>query len=91
MWKKVLVILLIVAILFIASGCNLGNRNVGLDFKQSFDYAYIYGLNGELVVEGNVTSWRDFDESDVIQITIGDKTYLTHYVNVTMVRYDKKH
>ena len=85
-----LILILIVAVLTLSS-CTIGNRSIGLDTKQSFDEAYIYGLDGSLVAHGTISSWRDFSESDVIQITSGDKTYLTHYVNVIMIRNDRQH
>lgn len=40
--------------------------------------------NGE-VVEGKLNSWLDFDDSDVIQVKIDGKTYLTSYVNVCLI------
>jgi hypothetical protein len=37
------------------------------------------------VVEGKLNSWLDFDDSDVIQVKIDGKTYLTSYVNVCLI------
>ena len=40
---------------------------------------------GGQVVDGKVSSWLDFDDSDAVQITIDGKTYLTHYTNVCLI------
>lgn len=60
-----------------------GNRQL-LDMKYRFDRAIIRLPNGE-VVEGKVSSWLDYSDSDVVQVTIGGKTYLTHYANVCLI------
>ena len=52
--------------------------------KVHFDRAIIILPNGD-VVEGPVTSWQDYCDSDVVQITIGGKTYMTHYMNVCLI------
>ena len=49
-----------------------------------FDRAMVKLPNGE-VVEGKLNSWLDFDDSDVIQVKIDGKTYLTSYVNVCLI------
>lgn len=88
--KKVLLVVLILVGVCVLSSCSIGNRNIGVDLKQSFDEAIIALPNGK-IVEGKITSWRDFEESDTIQITIGNVTYLTHYNNVILIRYDNQH
>ena len=60
-----------------------GNRRL-IDTKYRFETAIIRLPNGE-IVEGKVTSWLDFDDSDIVQVTIGKKTYLTHYSNVCLI------
>ena len=60
-----------------------GNRQL-VDWKNRFNYAIIRLPNGE-VAEGKVTSWLDYDDSDVVQITMNGKTYLTHYTNVCLI------
>ena len=89
--KKVLVVIIALVVLVVLGSCSLGNREIGLDLRQSFDEAYIYGLDGSLVAHGMIKKYRDFKESDVVQITIEDKTYLTHYVNTVLIRYDTRH
>jgi len=88
--KKVILIALLLISVLMMTGCSLGNRQIGLDFKQSFDEAIIILHNGEMI-EGKIDNWRDFDESDVVQVTIEGITYLTHYSNVILMRYDNQH
>ena len=60
-----------------------GNRRV-VDTKYRFDRAIIRLPDGE-IVQGKVSSWLDYSDSDVVQITIGGKTYLTHYSNACLI------
>ena len=85
---KVLIIVLLVVALIIAGliiywEVNHGNRRL-IDTKNRFDYAIIALPNGESV-EGKVSSWLDYSDSDVVQVTIDGKTYLTHYTNVCLI------
>ena len=52
--------------------------------KMRFDRAIIALPNGQ-VVDGRVSSWMDYENSDVVQITVEGKTYLTHYANVCLI------
>lgn len=72
-------VILMVAVAFV--GCT--NRSM-FDTTWSFERATINLLNGE-VIEGRVTSWRDFEDGDSIQLTIDGKTYLTHISNVVLI------
>ena len=81
--KKIICIALILTLALALTACQVGNRQVGWDTTQTFTYAILELGNGE-VVEGTVTSWRDFDDSDVVQFTMGDVTYLTHYSKVIL-------
>lgn len=79
--KATIIIFLLLAFLFLAvllSGCN---RQV-VDLKYNFNYA-IVNIFGD-TVEGKVTSWLDFENSDMIQVTIDGVTYLTHSSNVIL-------
>lgn len=42
-------------------------------------------VNEYFYVEGKVQSWKDYPDSDVIQVKIDGVTYLTHYSNVVMI------
>ena len=82
--KKVFIVVLLIALCFALTACQIGNRKIGFDTTQTFRWAIIQLGNGELI-EGPVDSWRDFDKSDVVQITINGVTYLTHYANAILV------
>ena len=88
--KKIAIVALLLIGALLMTSCSLGNRQVGFDLKQTFDEAIVILHNGEMI-EGKVDSWRDFDESDVVQVTIEGVTYLTHYSNVILIRYDNRH
>jgi len=75
--KKILLVLLTALIL---SGC--GNQQI-LDLSYRFGYAEITMPDGR-VIEGEVDSWRDFEDGDQIQVVIDGVTYLTHASNVVL-------
>lgn len=82
--KKIFaVILIMVVCALVLCGCKVGNRNIGWDTTQTFRWAIIRLGNGELI-EGEVESWRDFEDGDEVQLTIKGITYLTHYSNVIL-------
>lgn len=87
---KTKVIIIVVVILVILIGSFViywenthGNRRL-IDTKYRFDRAIIALPNGQ-VIDGKISSWLDYNDSDVVQITIDGKTYLTHYTNVCMI------
>ena len=58
------------------TGCN---RQI-LDTNWTFKYADI-----ENVGTVEISSWRDYDESDMVQVTAKDGTvYLTHSSNIVL-------
>lgn len=79
-------VLMLVLAVFVLAGCEFktGNRITGWKDVQTFTYAYIR-LGGEEIVKGYITQWRDYDNSDTVQVMIGGKYYLTHYTNVVMI------
>ena len=87
--KHKIIIAAIVIVVLIAAGLVVyweathGNRRL-VDTKNRFDRAIISLPNGD-VVDGKISSWLDYSDSDVVQITIGGKTYLTHYSNVCLI------
>lgn len=83
MKKKIAILAVVLVILssFCLTGCSY-NRQL-IDTNWSFKWAIMQLGNGELV-EGEVTSWRDFDDSDCVQLTMNGITYLTHYSNVIL-------
>jgi len=81
--KKIICVVLILSLALALTACQVGNRQVGWDTTQTFTHAILELGNGE-IVEGTVTSWRDFEESDVVQFTMNGITYLTHYSKVIL-------
>lgn len=79
--KKKLVVLLLAGVMAMSmTGCN----KQLVDLTYSYEKAMIYLPNGE-VVEGKVSSWKDFDDGDQIQIKINGKSYLVHSSNVVLI------
>lgn len=72
-----LTLILLVAML---CGCN---KQV-FDVTYSFDKAIISLPNGELI-EGEVQSWKDYDDGDQIQVVIDGKTYLVHSSQIVLI------
>ena len=86
--KKLVIVLVMIAMLTTLTACTttrvVGNRAVYGSDVQTFHYAYIY-LGGNKIAEGTITQWRDYKDSDVVQVMINGKYYLTHYTNVVMI------
>lgn len=77
----VVVVLMLAVIPLMFVGC--GNQTV-FDTTWTFERAVIFLPDGDKI-EGSVTSWTDYDGSDMIQVTIDGKTYLTHSSNVILI------
>lgn len=77
------IVALLVGALIIYWESTHGNRRL-IDTSYRFDRAIIQLPDGK-IIDGKVSSWLDFDDSDAVQITIDGKTYLTHYVNVCLI------
>jgi hypothetical protein len=87
-WKiGALILMLIIATVTLAS-CDdyhkTGNRITGGKDVQTFTYAYVV-LDGQEIAKGAITQWRDYDNSDVVQVLVNGKYYLTHYSNVVLI------
>ena len=61
---------------------TLFNKQI-IDLDYHFNYAIIFLPDGEKI-EGKVSSWNDYEESDMIQVKIDGVTYLTHSANVIL-------
>lgn len=83
MKKKIVIALVTLLTVVSLAACN---RQM-IDTTYSFNYAYIYLQNGE-VIEGEISSWRDYENSDQLQIKMksGD-VYLVHSCNCTLVKH----
>jgi len=83
-----LIMVLVIAALLLSS-CDesyykTGNRITGGKDVQTFTYAYVV-LDGQEIARGPITQWRDYDNSDVVQVLVNGKFYLTHYSNVVLI------
>lgn len=79
MKKRIFAVVMIVIVVLSLCGCN--KQIIDLDYK--FNYAIIFLPNGEKI-EGKVTAWNDYDQSDMIQVKIDGVVYLTHSSNVIL-------
>lgn len=80
MKKFVIAMLAAIMLLVICAGCNAQI----VDTTWSFEKAVVGLPNGD-IVEGKVESWGDYENSDMIQVKIDGKTYLTHSANVVLI------
>ena len=78
----IIVIFVVLFVLYV--DLRIGNRQI-IDTAQRFDHAMIKLADGE-IIEGRVDSWRDYENSDQIQVTINGTTYLIHSMNVTLIK-----
>ena len=67
-------------------GATLTSCNMQMvDTKYNFDKAIISLPNGK-VVEGAVESWKDYENSDQIQVKIDGVTYYCHHSDVVLIQ-----
>lgn len=85
-WKIFLLVVILVCCALAFASCErkTGNRIISGKDVQTFTYAYVV-LDGKEVAKGAITQWRDYDNSDVVQVLINGKFYLTHYSNVVLI------
>ena len=81
MKKNLAIICALIMLLAMCSGCN---KQI-FDVTCSFDSAIIQLPNGT-VVEGEVTSWIDYDDGDQIQVVIDGTTYLAHSSDIVLIK-----
>lgn len=88
MKRSIAIIMALLICAFVMVGCeyqhSTGNRITAGSDIQTFNYAYVY-LDGNKIAEGAVMQWRDYEDSDTIQVMMNGKFYLTHYSNVVLV------
>lgn len=82
--KRLICFLLVMGIIcvicFTLAGCN---KQI-FDATWSFERAIIFLPDGEKI-EGAITSWCDYSDSDILQVEIDGKMYLTHSSNIIMI------
>lgn len=79
--KKIFCLALCIVMMLSLVAC--GNAQL-IDTTYTFEYAQVAMPDGSFV-EGRVESWKDYEASDMMQVKIGGKTYLTHSTNVVLV------
>ena len=88
-WKTASVVLLVVVAVVICVLIGVGlygkfaNQSL-VDLVWKYNYAMLSMPDGS-IVQGKLDSWKDFSNSDTVQLKIDGKTYLTHYENVVMI------
>lgn len=78
--KLIAILLIMVALIICLTGCN----KQLIDLTYSYEYAIICLPNGE-VVEGDVDSWKDYDDGDQIQVVIDGTSYLVHSEDLVLI------
>jgi len=81
MKKIIAIIFVVITVAMMLTGC--GNRQM-FDTSFTFNRAIIT-LHDGTRIEGNVQSWRDFEDGDQLQVKIDGKTYLTAAENVLLI------
>lgn len=77
--KKLTAIILVIGMTFIMTGCN---KQI-IDTTYKYTYGYVELPNGKCV-EGKVSSWKDYDDGDQIQVVIDGVTYFTDTTRVVL-------
>lgn len=78
--KKAIAFIAAAVSAFVLTGCNYDL----IDTTYKYDRAVVALPNGE-IIEGNVQSWRDYEDGDQIQVKIGGVTYLVHSSDVVLI------
>ena len=81
-WFYILVVLAVCIGIFF--GISKFTNKQLWDSTYSFERAIINLPNGS-IIEGAVSSWKDFEDGDQIQVKIDGITYLTHISNVCLI------
>lgn len=81
MAKRIGLIALLVVMLFTLCAC--GNRD-HWDTVYTYDTVIVQLADGS-VVKGKCQNWRDYENSDMMQVKVDGKTYLVHSMNCSMI------
>lgn len=81
MKRFIAIALTLLVLVTILASCNAQV----VDANYYFDRAIVYLPNGE-VVEGELQSWTDYEDSDQIQVKIDGKVYYCHHSNVVLIK-----
>lgn len=83
MRKKNILLILSAAMVSLSLLTGCGNRQM-MDTTYRFQTAVIAMPDGT-VVTGKVEGWKDYDDSDAVQVKIDGKTYYTFLGNVVLI------
>lgn len=78
--KKLIAAFLVLIFAVFLSGCN---KQI-IDLTYNYNYGTIYSPGGEIIAQGKVQSWTDFEDGDQLQVKIDGVMYLTHANNVVL-------
>ena len=81
MKKRIALVCLLIVVALMLASC--GNRDM-FDTVRTFDEGIICLPDGA-VIRGQVQSWRDYDDSDQLQVKIDGVTYLVHSEDCVLV------
>jgi hypothetical protein len=81
MAKRIGLITLLVVMLFTLCAC--GNRD-HWDTVYTYDTVIVQLADGS-VVKGKCQNWRDYENSDMMQVKVDGKTYLVHSMNCSLI------
>lgn len=74
-------IIMVICLCFALTGCNAQI----IDTTYHYDTAIIHLPDGR-TVKGKVSSWKDYEDSDAVQVVIDGVTYYTFLGNVVLVK-----
>lgn len=80
--KKIIIFITIIAML-VLSFTSCGNKTL-FDTTYSFEEVIAVLPNGE-VIEGELQSWKDFEDGDQLQIKVDGKVYLIHSTDCVLI------
>lgn len=81
--KKAIKYILAIAMIFVTMLTLVGCNKQVVDLKYNFNKAIIKLPDGT-IVQGEVYSWRDYEDGDQIQVNIEGVTYLVHSANCVL-------
>ena len=82
--KKIIALVLVLLIAWLLCGCN----KTVFDTTYTFNHAFVSLPDGSCV-DGPIRAWKDWEDSDMLQVTFSDGTvYYTHSSNVVLVAED---
>ena len=79
--KRIALAVMLIVMAFALCACS--NRDMW-DTVRTFDRAIVQLADGS-VIEGKCQNWRDYENSDMMQVKVNGKTYLVHSMNCTLI------